>query len=96
MENFSPLASAITIEFECVECSSVLSETIGNLPIANILADSVSDSENSEEEIIVCPNCNKEYTCSIYVNQYEGNIEVTTESGDIVDNITVETISNED
>lgn len=96
MGNFSPLASAIAIEFECVECGSVLSETIENLPIANILADNVSDSENSEEEIIVCPDCDNEYTCSIYVNQYEGNVEITTDSGESVDGITVETIFNED
>ena len=60
-----------------------------------MLADSVADGENSEEEIIVCPDCNQEYTCSIYVNQYEGNVEVTTESGDIVEDITVESILNE-
>lgn len=96
MENFHPLADAIVIELECVECGSVFSETIEELPIANMLADSVADGENSEEEIIVCPDCNQEYTCSIYVNQYEGNVEVTTESGDIVEDITVESILNED
>ena len=96
MKNFSSLASAIDVKFKCVECGSVINETIEGLPIANIMADNTTNSENSDEEIIICPNCDKEYTCSIYVNPNEGNIEVSTEEGDAIEDIIIESIFNED
>ena len=96
MENFSPLSNAIVVEFECTECGFPISETIEELPMANMMADNVSDSENSDEEVFRCCECDKEYTCSIYVNQYEGNIEITTEDGNVIEDVTVEPIFDED
>ena len=96
MEYFSPLARAINVSFECVECNSAINETIDELPIANMVADNVADSENSDEEVISCYACGKEYICSICVNQYEGNIEIGTDEGEIVENITIESIMDED
>ena len=96
MKNFNPLAEAIVVKFECIECGSEISETIEGLPIANMMADCVSDSENSDEEVVICPDCGKEYTCSIYVNLYEGNIKVETEEAEIIEDITVKSIFNED
>ena len=96
MENFSSLASAIAIEFECVKCGFTINETFEELPIADIMADNIAESENSEEETIFCPDCGREYICAIFVNQNEGNVEVSTENGDVVDDIKVESIFSED
>lgn len=44
MENFSSLASAIAIEFECVKCGFTINETFEELPIADMMADNIAES----------------------------------------------------
>lgn len=85
MKNFNPIAvETITIKFDC-SCETEVVETLSDLPIANMYADNVADSENTDEYPICCIDCGKEYTCYVYVNMYEGNLEVKDENGNEVD-----------
>ncbi len=74
MENFNPNATSITLEFDCL-CGATITAPIEQLPQANMLAENVEDSENIEEYTIAC-ECGNEYTCNVYMNMYEGNVEV--------------------
>ncbi len=96
MKNFNSLAKSITVEFDCMKCGTTINETFEDLPVADMLADNASGSENSTEETIVCPECGEEYTCDIYVNMYEGNVEITSSNRDVVDDVAVEETYNEE
>lgn len=84
MKNFNSFTEAITLEFSC-DCGEVVAETIDSLPQANLLANNACDSENSNDYIIICPNCDKEYTCRVYVNINEGNVEIVDEDDNCVE-----------
>ena len=85
MKNFNPIAvESITIKFDC-SCKIEIIEILRDLPTANMHAENVADSENTKEYDIFCPNCDKEYTCYVYVNMYEGNLEIKDEEENEVD-----------
>ena len=75
MKTFNPFESVVTIKLTC-SCGNEIEESITDLPKPNYSADNVEDSENSTEYIITCPKCHKEYICNVYVNMYEGNIDI--------------------
>lgn len=83
MRSFNVNATSIDITIQCL-CGIEIEETIQDLPNANYSANSVSDSENSEEYLVCC-ECGEKYTCNVYINMYEGNIEVKDENGADVD-----------
>lgn len=80
MHSFNQNANQITIVYKC-SCGTINTETIDNLPMANMAADNASDSENSEEYSVVCSGCDEELTCNVYVNMYESNIELLDSNG---------------
>ena len=84
MEQFDINAEQITITFMC-HCGEPLTITINGLPSANMYAENVSDSQNSEEHSIVCPQCGRCYTITVYVDMNEGNVEVKDDDDDDVD-----------
>lgn len=75
MKTFNPLESVVVIKLKC-HCGNEIEESITDLPKPNYLADNVEGSENSTEHTIKCPDCNREYICNVYVNMYEGNIDI--------------------
>lgn len=96
MKQFNSLVTEITVEFECIQCETKVEETFVELPIVNMEADSVSGSENATEESIVCPECGKEYTCNIYVNMNEGNIEIVDDEGNDIDIVSLDEMFEEE
>ena len=76
MKTFNPLEPVVTIKLKCCRCGNEIEESITDLPKPNYSADNVEDSENSTEHTIKCPKCHKEYICNVYVNMYEGNIDI--------------------
>lgn len=85
METFSPLATSITVEFDCPKCGNHIELIIDEIPLANMAGEHVRECENSEEGYFSCDKCGAEFTYVIYVNMYEAKIEIKDEDGDDVD-----------
>jgi len=76
MKNFSVMAESIIIKFDCNQCGCEIEETLDELPVADMSADNVAESENSDQVEVICPECDREYTIDLYRNMYEGNVEI--------------------
>lgn len=85
MEMFNIGATSIIIRFKCSGCGQEIEYMIDDFPSPNMLAEDVRNSENSEEYAITCPQCEKEFNIYVYVNLYEGNVEVKDEDGNDLD-----------
>lgn len=72
--NFS--TKALNIEFACPNCGyEVLGENLC-VPLPNLLAERSSDSENSNDECLECPHCEKEYDVVIYSGMCGGFLTI--------------------
>ena len=97
MKTFSPLATSITVEFDCPKCGNHIELIIDEIPLANMAGENVRESENSEEGSFLCDTCGAEFTYIIHVDMYGANIEIKDENGDEVDfEITAIDYDNED
>ena len=89
MQTFNPTASSIDIQFTCPTCGTEIEETIDEIPFANMESETIRESQNSDEQEIVCPECGVTFTAHIYVNQVEGNIEIKDELDNEVDDFDI-------
>lgn len=83
--DFSNFAiKALNVEFVCPNCGcEVFGENLC-VPMPNLLADRSRDSENSYDECLECPHCEKEYDIAIYSGMYGGFLTIDDLSKDWV------------
>lgn len=97
MTSFQILVNSIIVRFTCPQCGEKVKQELYNIPIPNGGADTASDSENSDDEDLLCDNCGHEFRAEIYANMYEGNVEIIdAESNDVIENVEVEVNYEED
>ena len=88
-KDFNPFGtSVIIVNFKCDQCQCEVEGDEIQIPSPNYAAENSSDSQVSEEESVVCPNCGKEYTIDIYVDINGGSVDIPELSNDYTFNIT--------
>lgn len=75
MKQFNVNATTLHISFICRDCGELIELEVSEIPQPNYAADSVADSENSDE-ITMQYDDDHSYRVVLYVNMVEGNVEV--------------------
>lgn len=77
MEAFPILIDYLKVEFECPHCHEKVIHEFTTIPSPDWSGDTASDSENVDDEDFQCLSCKTDFCADIFVNIYEGNVEVT-------------------
>ena len=90
MKNFDINAISLTIRFTCEDMDETVELGTSVMPVPNYMAETIHDSENSDEEVIEYDD-NHRYRVVLYANTAEGNVEVFNEdTGEEIENFEVE------
>lgn len=82
MKQFNPNATKLIISFVEQSKKENIKWEINEIPIANMQEDNVSKSENSNEVLFIPYEGANSYRAVLYVNMYEGNIELYNDDED--------------
>lgn len=96
MKKFSKSASVINVSFTCPICGADVELEIEDLPVPDMSADNVPDSENSDDYDVACDTCAQDFRVEVYVNMYEGNVAVYDSNNDEIYDVDVEVLAEED
>lgn len=67
---------AVTINFQCDECSCEVSGNEIAIPMIDFSAETDRDSYNDNTEIVICDNCFKEFEITVWASSVGGYIEL--------------------
>lgn len=97
MKTFSPNATKLIISFVEKSNNEKIEWTIEEIPTANMEADNASESENSNEVSFTPHEDADTYRVVLYVNMYEGNIELyNDDKGEEIKSFDIQEILEED
>ncbi len=97
MKTFNPNATKLIISFVEKSNNEKIEWTIEEIPTANMEADNASESENSNEVSFTPHEDADTYRVVLYVNMYEGNIELyNDDKGEEIKSFDIQEILEED
>ena len=97
MKTFNPNATKLIVSFVEKSNNEKIEWTIEEIPTANMEADNASESENSNEVSFTPHEDADTYRVVLYVNMYEGNIELyNDDKGEEIKSFDIQEILEED
>ncbi len=76
--NYNPFGNkGLILEFKCKDCpNNIVTDEIP-IPAYDLMSETVIDSNNCDEDSVICNNCNKEYNITICASNSDGYIEIS-------------------